>query len=78
MDGVIIFSSIMIAVHILDLLVGYLIGKGERKGVILGVILFPISLFFVVGFPAPSISLLNPPKIVFLILSWKTLTQSTP
>ncbi len=72
-DALVAFGLVFAFVGALELLVGYWLWGSLKKGGQLAVILFPMSMFFWVGFLLPGPMLIGPLRLLLIASEWKTL-----
>src|SRR2546425_8178407 len=72
-DALVAFGLVFAFVGALELLVGYLLWGSLKKGGKLAVVLFPMSMFFWVGFLLPGPMLIGPLRMLLIASEWKTL-----
>ena len=72
-NAVILSVVAVIVVTLLNVLVGYWLGKSLRLGALLVLALFPIEMFFWVGLAAPIPILVVPVRLALVIIGWKSL-----
>ncbi|MFQ5943929.1 MAG: hypothetical protein ACE5JF_10280 [Anaerolineales bacterium] len=53
-----------------NILVGYWLAKSLRLGGILGLFLFPVGMFFALGYGAPITNVLHPIMALVIVLAW--------
>lgn len=73
-DAILVSSWLWLAITAANILVGYWLGQSLRIGGILGLLLFPISMFFALGYAAPVPIVVHPILAVSIALAWGQLT----
>lgn len=69
-DALMVSSWAYLLITAVNVLVGYWLAQSLRIGGILGLLLFPISMFFVLGYGAPIPIVLHPIMAIVIVLAW--------
>jgi len=72
-DALVAFGLLFAFVSALELPVGYWLWRSLKKGGKLAVALFPVSMFFWIGFLLPGPMLIGPLRLLLLASGWKAL-----
>jgi hypothetical protein len=73
-DALMISSWASLLITPVNILVGYWLAQSLRMGAVLGLLLFPISMFFALGYAAPAPIILHPILVIVILLAWGYLT----
>lgn len=73
LDAFVASGLLFVFVSALELLVGYLLWRSLKKGGKLAVVLFPVSMFFWVGFLLPIPILIGLLRLFLIASGWKDL-----
>lgn len=69
-DAVLVSSWASLLISAVNILVGYWLAQSLRIGGILGLLLFPVSMFFALGYAAPIPIVLHPIMALTIALAW--------
>ncbi|MBI4416127.1 MAG: hypothetical protein HY557_03995, partial [Euryarchaeota archaeon] len=73
LDAIVGFRLLFAFVSALEILVGYWLWRSLKKGGKLAVVLFPLSMFFYVGFGLPGPVIIGPLRLLLIASGWKAL-----
>ena len=72
-NGVLVSSFAYILISSVNILVAYWLAQSLRLGGILGLLLFPLSMFFALGYGAPIPIAIHPIMALVIVLAWGNL-----
>lgn len=73
-DALLVSSFASLLITAVNILVGYWLAQSLRLGGILGLLLFPVSMFFALGYGAPIPIVIHPIMALVIVLAWGELT----
>lgn len=72
-DAILVSSFFALLVSSVNILVAYWLSKSLKLGGALGLALFPVSMFFALGYGAPIPIVLHPIMAITIVLAWGAL-----
>ena len=74
LDAILVSNWVRLVITAANILVGYWLAQALKIGGILRFLLFPISMFFALGYAAPGPIVAHPIMAVRIVLAWGQLT----
>lgn len=73
LDALVYSSGASIVAALLNLLPAFWLARGEKLGGIIALVLFPVNMFFTLGYNAPAPILLGLANVILVIGGWRSL-----
>lgn len=73
-NAILVSSWASLLITSVNILVGHWLAQSLKLGAVLGLLLFPVSMFFALGYGAPVPIVLHPLMALCIVLAWGHLT----